>query len=197
MFYFVLIYLILLSFSLLCFSFLFIAVDAHVGQHLFEQCIMNLKKRNKCIILVTNALQFLKNCSQIIVLRDGLIVESGKYDYLLLTGHWLNEMIRTHLDSSNSSTLSKSNSEIVDVAVDHIPDKANHTNKKIENRNDTKSVDIDVKLNLKLRNDDIKDNKIGIVIEPVKQVSLNVLVNSGRLLSVEEKEVGDVSIKVF
>jgi ATP-binding cassette subfamily C (CFTR/MRP) protein 1 len=60
------------------------AVDAHVGQHLFDQCIMNLKKRNKCIILVTNALQFLKSTSQIVVLRDGLIVERYIYIYMYI-----------------------------------------------------------------------------------------------------------------
>ena len=181
----------------LLFFTLFVAVDAHVGQHLFEQCIMNLKKRNKCIILVTNALQFLKNCSQIIVLRDGLIVESGKYDYLLLTGFWLNEMIRTHLDSSNSSTLSKNTSQIEETTdVDIIPDKITNSLKNTENQNNLNPVDIDEKLKIKLKNGDTKDSKVGLVTEPVKQVSLNVLVTSGRLLSVEEKEVGDVSIKV-
>ena len=159
---------------------------------------MNLKKRNKCIILVTNALQFLKNCSQIIVLRDGLIVESGKYDYLLLTGYWLNEMIRTHLDSSNSSTLSKNTSQIVETTdVDVIPDKITNSLKNTGNQNNLNPVDIDEKLKIKLKNGDTKDSKVGLVTEPVKQVSLNVLVTSGRLLSVEEKEVGDVSIKVL
>ena len=33
------------------------AVDAHVGQHLFEECISRLVARGKCVVLVTNALQ--------------------------------------------------------------------------------------------------------------------------------------------
>lgn len=67
------------------------AVDAHVGQHLFENCIQQLKNRGKCVVLVTNALQFLKQSCNILVLKDGRIVEEGKtklkichYSYLVV-----------------------------------------------------------------------------------------------------------------
>lgn len=33
------------------------AVDAHVGQNLFEGCILSLRERGACVVLVTNALQ--------------------------------------------------------------------------------------------------------------------------------------------
>jgi ATP-binding cassette, subfamily C (CFTR/MRP), member 1 len=33
------------------------AVDAHVGQKLFEGCILPLRQRGACVVLVTNALQ--------------------------------------------------------------------------------------------------------------------------------------------
>jgi ATP-binding cassette subfamily C (CFTR/MRP) protein 1 len=33
------------------------AVDAHVGQHLYEECVSRLVGRGKCVVLVTNALQ--------------------------------------------------------------------------------------------------------------------------------------------
>lgn len=52
-------------------------MDAHVGQHLFEECILSLVARNKCVVLVTNALQFLKSSSHIVVLKDGRIAEEG------------------------------------------------------------------------------------------------------------------------
>ena len=159
---------------------------------------MNLKKRNKCIILVTNALQFLKSCSQIIVLRDGIIVESGKYDYLLATGYWLNEMIRTHMDSSNSNSISRNSSLINDITSGLTPEIDDASHKKAEIQNNINSIDIDEKLNL--RNSQIdkkKDIKIVKDDNPGKTISLNALTNSGKLLSVEEKEVGDVSLKVF
>jgi ATP-binding cassette, subfamily C (CFTR/MRP), member 1 len=63
------------------------AVDAHVGQHLFEKCIYPLtKRRYKCVLLVTNALQFVRYSSTIVVLKDGEIVEKGKYDELVAKG---------------------------------------------------------------------------------------------------------------
>ena len=156
------------------------AVDAHVGQHLFEQCILNLKKRNKCILLVTNALQFLRNCSTIVVLREGQIVESGSYEELLATGYWLNEMITTHLDSGNSTSVSRDNitinGEITEI--------------------DAKTGIIE-KLNEKL------DGKVKItipknVIDAVmaKPEGAEKLTVSGKLLTIEEKEQGDVSMKV-
>ena len=89
-------------------------------------------------------------------------------------------------------------SQIVETTdVDVIPDKITNSLQNTENQNNLNPVDIDEKLKIKLKNGDTKDSKVGLVTEPVKQVSLNVLVNSGRLLSVEEKEVGDVSIKVL
>lgn len=72
------------------------AVDAHVGKHMFQKCILeelllkgnangsNEKDKNT-VILVTNALQYLNHplVDKILVLKDGLIQESGKYGELI------------------------------------------------------------------------------------------------------------------
>jgi ABC-type multidrug transport system fused ATPase/permease subunit len=71
------------------------AVDAHVGQHLFERCILPLRDRGACVIMVTNALQYLKSVDQIIVLQDGRVVDCGSYHELLAD---------TTIKASNSST---------------------------------------------------------------------------------------------
>lgn len=63
------------------------AVDAHVGQHLFDECIMELKRKGKCIMLVTNALHFLKAATYIVVLKASRIVEAGSYEELLSMRH--------------------------------------------------------------------------------------------------------------
>src|SRR5688572_7173024 len=55
------------------------AVDAHVGAHLFESCILQLKARGKCVVLVTNALQFLRHSTHIVVLKEGRVSEEGEY----------------------------------------------------------------------------------------------------------------------
>lgn len=77
-------------------------MDAHVGQHLFEECILDLKRRGKCVILVTNALQFLKQSSSIIVLKDGRISECGEYEQLLKSKRGFTEMIATMQETSSS-----------------------------------------------------------------------------------------------
>ena len=50
------------------------AVDAHVGQHLFDECVMSLKGQGKCVILVTNALKHVKHATYIVVLKDGKVI---------------------------------------------------------------------------------------------------------------------------
>ena len=57
------------------------AVDAHVGRHIFDEVIgpKGILK-HKARILCTNAMNFLPNTDQIIMLRHGIILERGTYD---------------------------------------------------------------------------------------------------------------------
>lgn len=57
------------------------AVDTHVGKQLFEECINGYLK-NKCVILVTHQLQYLKKVDKLILLKDGQIQVSGSYEDL-------------------------------------------------------------------------------------------------------------------
>ncbi|KAG5193196.1 hypothetical protein JEQ12_020656 [Ovis aries] len=54
------------------------AVDVGVSRHLFEQCIRQVLKE-KITILVTHQLQYLKDASQILILRDGKVMEQGTF----------------------------------------------------------------------------------------------------------------------
>ncbi|XP_043334061.1 ATP-binding cassette sub-family C member 4-like isoform X4 [Cervus canadensis] len=54
------------------------AVDAVVSRHLFEQCIRKVLKE-KTTILVTHQLQYLKDASQILILKDGKILQKGTF----------------------------------------------------------------------------------------------------------------------
>ncbi|XP_060250613.1 ATP-binding cassette sub-family C member 4-like isoform X24 [Ovis aries] len=58
------------------------AVDAGVSRHLFEQCVRQALKE-KITILVTHQLQYLKDASQILMLKDGKMVERGTYSEFL------------------------------------------------------------------------------------------------------------------
>uniref|UniRef100_A0A4W2CXT3 Cystic fibrosis transmembrane conductance regulator n=1 Tax=Bos indicus x Bos taurus TaxID=30522 RepID=A0A4W2CXT3_BOBOX len=61
------------------------AVDAGVSRHLFKQCIHQALKE-KITILVTHQLQYLKDASQILILKDGMVVERGTYSEFLKSG---------------------------------------------------------------------------------------------------------------
>jgi ABC-type multidrug transport system fused ATPase/permease subunit len=55
------------------------AVDSHVGDHIFNECILGyLKERTR--ILVTNQLHRLKNADHVIYLANGKIAAQGTYD---------------------------------------------------------------------------------------------------------------------
>lgn len=61
------------------------AVDAHVGRHLFESCLIGYL-RNTTRILVTHQLQFLRDVDQIIILKNGAIAAAGNFDTLSASG---------------------------------------------------------------------------------------------------------------
>ncbi|KAM3966828.1 LOW QUALITY PROTEIN: putative multidrug resistance-associated protein lethal(2)03659 [Aphomia sociella] len=61
------------------------AVDAHVGRHLFESCVVGYL-RNTTRVLVTHQLQFLRDVDQIIILKNGAIAAAGDFDTLSASG---------------------------------------------------------------------------------------------------------------
>ncbi|CAG2178792.1 unnamed protein product, partial [Oppiella nova] len=72
------------------------AVDAHVGQHLFQRVIgPKGLLRNTTRILATHHMEFLREADHILVLSEGRVVESGGYDELaergVLSDHEFNE----------------------------------------------------------------------------------------------------------
>ncbi|CAH1417576.1 unnamed protein product [Lactuca virosa] len=73
----------------------FSAVDAHTGSSIFKECVRGAL-RNKTILLVTHQVDFLHNVDQILVMRDGMIVQSGKYDDLLEFGLDFKALVSAH-----------------------------------------------------------------------------------------------------
>jgi ATP-binding cassette, subfamily C (CFTR/MRP), member 1 len=61
------------------------AVDAHVGRHLFDKCVLGLLG-SKTRVLVTHQLQYLPAADEVLVLREGRIAERGTYAELAARG---------------------------------------------------------------------------------------------------------------
>ncbi|PAN30262.1 hypothetical protein PAHAL_5G355100 [Panicum hallii] len=76
----------------------FSAVDAHTGTEIFKECVRGALK-NKTVVLVTHQVDFLHNADIIYVMKDGMIVQSGKYDELLQPGSDFAALVAAH-DSS-------------------------------------------------------------------------------------------------
>lgn len=58
------------------------AVDAHVGKHIFEECIKKALQ-GKSIILITHQLQYLEFCDSVLLLDNGEVAESGHHQDLM------------------------------------------------------------------------------------------------------------------
>lgn len=59
----------------------FSAVDVHTGAHLFKKCLMQLLS-HKTVLYVTHQLEFLDASDLVLVMKNGRIVEFGKYEDL-------------------------------------------------------------------------------------------------------------------
>uniref|UniRef100_A0A672PR52 ATP-binding cassette sub-family C member 5 n=1 Tax=Sinocyclocheilus grahami TaxID=75366 RepID=A0A672PR52_SINGR len=84
------------------------AVDAHVGKHIFEECIKK-ELKGKSVILVTHQLQYLEFCDQVLLLDNGEIKEAGTHSDLMKAkdryAHLINNF---QLEQSNVTTLTYS-----------------------------------------------------------------------------------------
>ena len=67
--------------------------DAHVAKDVFKRCIRGVL-RDKAVLLVTHQLQFTEFADNILVMKDGRIVESGKYADLMETGPTFQAMMK-------------------------------------------------------------------------------------------------------
>lgn len=82
------------------------AVDVHLGKHIFENGIKKYLK-NKLVLLVTNAIEYLDKFNRIIVLNDGEIVEEGNYNELIEKNgifHSFTKELKVNRENVNKNT---------------------------------------------------------------------------------------------
>ncbi|XP_007244903.3 ATP-binding cassette sub-family C member 12 isoform X2 [Astyanax mexicanus] len=77
------------------------AVDAHVGKHIFEECIKK-ELKGKSVILVTHQLQYLEFCDEVLLLEGGEIKEAGTHRALMkVKGRYAHLINNYQLEQSN------------------------------------------------------------------------------------------------
>jgi len=174
------------------------AVDAHVGRHIFQKCIIDemlLQKSGpkkasdqskSSVILVTNAIQYLSNplVDKIVVLNGGSIVEVGTFTELSRAQNSLFSSLLSVIAESGAANIDDDQNESVeDVSdkVDEFPD--NLSDDLSEEASDTiveKIVDDDM-LSIDEDSDDGEKS------------------TTGRLMTneMDEREKGHVGIEVY
>ena len=84
------------------------AVDAHVGQHMFENVIgpKGLLK-NKTRVLVTHSVKYLPEVDKIVVLKDGVVSETGTYRELLDMGEAFADFLIQYIQQEEDKMFDK------------------------------------------------------------------------------------------
>uniref|UniRef100_A0A182MWL7 Uncharacterized protein n=1 Tax=Anopheles culicifacies TaxID=139723 RepID=A0A182MWL7_9DIPT len=71
------------------------AVDAHVGKHIFEECIVKYLKEKVCV-LVTHQLQYLKDMEHVVLMNMGSVEQQGPFRTLAKSGHFTTMLNEPH-----------------------------------------------------------------------------------------------------
>ncbi|XP_049301233.1 uncharacterized protein LOC125774907 [Anopheles funestus] len=71
------------------------AVDAHVGKHIFEECIVKYLKEKVCV-LVTHQLQYLKDMEHVVLMNMGNVEQQGSFRTLAESGHFTTMLSEPH-----------------------------------------------------------------------------------------------------
>ncbi|KAJ1529288.1 hypothetical protein ONE63_006086 [Megalurothrips usitatus] len=78
------------------------AVDVTVGAYIFEHYILK-ELQNKTVVLVTHQIQYLSNCDEIYVMKDGSIAEHGSHEELLKLDKEYAIMVKQGKDLTSAS----------------------------------------------------------------------------------------------
>ncbi|KAK4799126.1 hypothetical protein SAY86_024491 [Trapa natans] len=88
----------------------FSAVDAHTGSDLFKEYIMSALAM-KTVIYVTHQVEFLPAADLILVLKEGRIIQAGKYDELLQAGTDFETLVSAHHEAIEAMDIPNHSSE--------------------------------------------------------------------------------------
>ncbi|KAK4439716.1 ABC transporter C family member 3 [Sesamum alatum] len=123
----------------------FSAVDAHTGTHIFNECILGLLD-SKTIIYVTHQVEFLPAANLILVMKDGIIKQVGKYSDILKSGSDFMELVGAHeaalsaldsIDAGKAAVGEEESSRNAEFVL-HEHDSGNDANDKVDSSGGSK-----------------------------------------------------------
>lgn len=161
------------------------AVDAHVGQHIFQHCIKKVLA-GRTRILVTHHVHLLHHCDIIVVMEDGKVKASGSYE----------ELRRSGVDISTSVPHATAEEEV--ILVDPNVDETIAVTPETDNNIAVESMKKDEKEAIVIRKSSVastSENKSSKV--SVKASSKVEDKRSTTLMTTEEKKLGDVDPKTY
>ncbi|KAL3697299.1 hypothetical protein R1sor_011375 [Riccia sorocarpa] len=153
----------------------FSAVDAQTGSELFRECIVGALS-GKTVILVTHQVEFLPVADQILVMRDGKIVQSGKYDDILTGGTDIKALVEA--TNEGLDKVNRQGAERINPIVE-------------ESKSPLSDDDEDAKEASKTKTFSRKASQQEA--EPVRKAEEG----SARLIKEEEREAGKVGARVY
>ncbi|XP_028095170.1 ABC transporter C family member 5-like [Camellia sinensis] len=163
----------------------FSAVDAHTGSELFKEYILTALA-TKTVIFVTHQVEFLPAADMILVLKEGHIIQAGKYDELLQAGTDFKALVSAHHEAIESMDIPNHLSEESDESNLHdgSDDILCKNCDAVENKSDSLA----------------KEVQEGVSTSDLKAVSEKKKAKRSRkkqLVQEEERERGRVNMKVY
>eukprot|EP00794_Sanderia_malayensis_P007271 gene7271-8082_t len=165
------------------------AVDAHVGQHIFQHCIQEFLK-DKTVIFVTHQLQYLKDCDEVICMLNGRIEEHGTFDELMDNGQEFSQLIRQFRQEHENNSLTNSSAMNGDPATPEGHD----ANDIVADFN---AIAIERQDSLVSSANDGLELDIGDADEISVEVSDAKKIEKGKIVKEEESATGSVSWRVY
>ncbi|ESQ43805.1 hypothetical protein EUTSA_v10005741mg [Eutrema salsugineum] len=180
----------------------FSAVDAHTGSDIFKKCVRGALK-GKTVLLVTHQVDFLHNVDCILVMRDGMIVQSGRYDELVSNGLDFGALVAAHetsmeLVEAGSASAAATNVPMAsprtqrNISMDSPRQPTTPKSPKVHRTTSMESPRIQ-------RTTSMESPRLGeLNDEHIKSfLGSNIPEDGSRLVKDEEREVGQVSFQVY
>ncbi|XP_076945337.1 ABC transporter C family member 5-like [Bidens hawaiensis] len=157
----------------------FSAVDAHTGSELFKEYILTALA-TKTVVFVTHQIEFLPAADLILVLKEGQIIQAGKYDELLQAGTDFNTLVSAHHEAI----------EAMDI-YNHSDDETDNDQDLIKNC-DTTGTSMNTTTQSPNEKESITGQKALI-----KEKKKSKRSRKKQLVQEEERERGKISMKIY